>query len=430
MSPLLREGIGVALLAVVALGCRTEPNPAYCDEARPCGDGRLCQMNRCVEIGGDGGDCAEPCQGATPFCEGGACVACRGHADCPAEAPLCSTAGACEPCASDEGCARLPDGAVAICTPSGACVRDGEVVVVDAEAACSGVAEPFCAVPEALTYAAANDRSAILLREAGRAYDRFEVHDQVVRIYGQATSQAGPTVSASAGLDAILVTGATSDVELHRLRVTGAARGVHCEDAARCLVHRVVARENGVAVYMDGVGIAEVTRSTLAFNNGGGIFLYRTEDHAVVQNNFIYKNGANSAGIGGLYLDGVLSADWPSWRVGSNSLLANKTDGSAGAAVHCAQPLTISSHIHWEHTGTPVGGACALEHSSTETLLAGAGNLAGDPHFVSTLPAEDLHLAASSPCRDMGALEAPPADDIDGDARDAQPDIGADELRP
>jgi hypothetical protein len=171
-----------------------------------------------------------------------------------------------------------------------------------------------------------------------------------------------------------------------------------------------------------------VTRSTIARNNGGGIYLFRVDRQVTVVNNFIYRNGSSSSIAGGIYLDGAIGANFGQWLVRSNSLFGNLSDALLAApGVHCSQPVTLTSIVLWGHSGPSAAPDCALQYSSSETLLAGLENIAGDPRFESTSPPEDLHLDPLSPCRNGGAPAAPP-DDIDGDPRDVPPDIGADEL--
>jgi hypothetical protein len=67
---------------------------------------------------------------------------------------------------------------------------------------------------------------------------------------------------------------------------------------------------------------------------------------------------------------------------------------------------------------------------------AGVGNISANPNFVdATGPDnvlgtgdEDYHIIGA-PCEDAGSLVAP-TDDFDGQARDARPDMGADEVEP
>jgi hypothetical protein len=424
------------LLAAALAACRTEPNPAYCDDTRPCGEGTTCEANACVSIGGGGADagCATECGGGTPYCVAGSCVACRQAVDCPGETPMCGAAGACEPCLADDQCAARPDGTVAgLCTPGGACVLDDDVVLVDGEAACGAVAAPFCQIGDAVVYAASAGLADVLVMATTVDYQPFEVDGATVRIYGKPRSEDGsmPAVAGVFGGAGVHVIGASADVELHRLIVKmagGTGKGIHCENAARCALHRVVADRNGFGVYMDDTAVAEVVRSTIVSNNSGGIWLGRVDDRAVVVNNFIYRNGSGTTAVGGLLLDAAPTADVTTWRIASNSLLGNTANTSLVApGVHCNQPMTVVSHVHWGHAGTSFGGACAVQYSSTEVAIAGTGNIAADPMFVSVTPPEDLHIQMVSPCRNAGPATSP-SDDIDGDLRDGAPDMGADEF--
>jgi hypothetical protein len=59
----------------------------------------------------------------------------------------------------------------------------------------------------------------------------------------------------------------------------------------------------------------------------------------------------------------------------------------------------------------------------------GTGDVVADPLFVGAWPVADLHLQEGSPARDAGTPEGAPSEDVEGNPRDAQPDIGAYEAR-
>jgi len=82
------------------------------------------------------------------------------------------------------------------------------------------------------------------------------------------------------------------------------------------------------------------------------------------------------------------------------------------------------------------GSAITIRESNVEGGWTGRGNFAIDPRFAD-LAAGDLHLTASSPCRDRlagsvaGTARSFRPDDIDGDrCGDDRPDVGADEFAP
>jgi len=81
-------------------------------------------------------------------------------------------------------------------------------------------------------------------------------------------------------------------------------------------------------------------------------------------------------------------------------------------------------------------GAALSDQIGTETrLLADAVNALTDMTTSRNLDAScqfifDGHLAAGSPCIDAGTSSGAPADDMDGNPRSNQPDIGPDEYVP
>src|SRR5688572_30535324 len=199
-------------LVVALAGCRNEPNPAYCDDSRPCGPGYTCGAdNTCAggaDDGGVDGGCAVACGGGTPYCVAGECVACLESGHCPGDTPVCGVAGACEPCSADDQCAARPDGSAAgLCTPGGACVLDDDVVLVDGEAACTALAPPFCQIGDAVTWAASMGKPDVVVMETSAGYGPFEVNGATVRIFGKARPAGVPTVTGLFGADAIHVIG-------------------------------------------------------------------------------------------------------------------------------------------------------------------------------------------------------------------------------
>jgi hypothetical protein len=80
------------------------------------------------------------------------------------------------------------------------------------------------------------------------------------------------------------------------------------------------------------------------------------------------------------------------------------------------------------------GGRCfSREEIANGTWAAatrqGTGDVVADPLFVGAWPGVDLHLQEGSPARDAGTPEGAPAEDVEGNPRDAQPGIGAYEAR-
>jgi hypothetical protein len=128
------SGLLLLLCGLAATGgCGSGSAGIECSPA--CPSGLSCTAAGCVpdQVAGvdlsvvappDQGGCSPACSGATPFCEGGLCVACVGDSSCPA-GQVCRTLGkvkAClAGCADDSRCAGLGMGANLRCC-SGACV--------------------------------------------------------------------------------------------------------------------------------------------------------------------------------------------------------------------------------------------------------------------------------------------------------------------
>lgn len=70
---------------------------------------------------------------------------------------------------------------------------------------------------------------------------------------------------------------------------------------------------------------------------------------------------------------------------------------------------------------------CSAKYSLIGDGDAGAGNITGDPLFVSP-DYMDYHISDGSPCIDAGTPDGAPAADFEGDARTGNPDIGYDEF--
>ncbi len=115
-----------------------------------------------------------------------------------------------------------------------------------------------------------------------------------------------------------------------------------------------------------------------------------------------------------------------------NNILANtQTAGATRRSVHSAAPATVFSTINYNNyfsTGS-VGFIGGSDRPTLADWQTGTGQDANsksvDPLFVSPT---DLHIQPASTMIDMGVAGTGITTDIDGQMRDAMPDIGADEV--
>jgi parallel beta-helix repeat protein len=175
--------------------------------------------------------------------------------------------------------------------------------------------------------------------------------------------------------------------------------------------------------------------------DGGGISC-RTSSSPTITNCTIADNISNE--IGGAKGDGggVFCKSSSSPTITNCTISNNDTPGYGGgiAALTSSSPTVLNS-IFWGDTATTGGNEIYIDGTSSigvtytdvEGGYAGTGNDNSDPLFVDDTDANvllrDYHLSVvTSPCVDTGTSAGAPADDIDDDTRDANPDMGSDEF--
>jgi hypothetical protein len=453
----------IPLLAFAA--CRTESHE-FC-AAHPGVDG--CPV-------GDGAGAAVTCANDTdcmtkdpdhPACDramsGGICVVCTASnaTACTNEAPVCAADDTCRACASDNECVS------GVCLPTGACAPAGSVLHVAANGTggppCSATAP--CKIDDALAQLGAT-LNVIKLEDAG-PFTLQTPDVTVASLTIDARSHAivqpkngGRAVLSVAGGKSLTILGGiiagatgnggdgikcdTSTLDLYGTTVQDNTESAI--DANNCTTtvldatlqnNDLLGATNLVAGVRSNGGSLTLARSYVTGNLGGGISI--SDARFAIVGNIIMKNGTDGlSSFGGL----AISNGKPGSRLEFNSIVQNKAQPSPAAGVQCtADPsFRAQNNIIWNNNsqvinngGVQVVPGCTHAHSDI-----GPGGTPGDTN-VNLTPAlvsetANAHLTPTSQVRGM-AVVTPPLDplsatDIDGQARVAPFDLGADQYYP
>ncbi len=172
-------------------------------------------------------------------------------------------------------------------------------------------------------------------------------------------------------------------------------------------------------------GVAEV-RGNKIYNNGApqaialGIVPYKdAAGTCIVTNNFITANNAQGIAIGEEYAGG----NYYSFHLVNNTVADNTQSGISSMTT---SPIYVTNSIVWGNNDDLLN--VEATYSDIGDGDSGEGNISLPPLLVSPSTG-NYHITSGSPCIDAGTAAAPyvPFDDYDGNARDALPDMGADE---
>ena len=127
----------------------------------------------------------------------------------------------------------------------------------------------------------------------------------------------------------------------------------------------------------------------------------------------------------------------------TNSSVAGNYAKRYGGGIRVAGgTFTVKNSILWGNfafnSGLQIYGAPSVSYSDIEGGFAGTGNINSDPSFVSFLAGDkatsttpkttgDYHIQGGSPVINFGTATGAPTDDIDGQLRTGNPDMGSDE---
>jgi hypothetical protein len=398
----------------------------------------------CVQCFGSSRDL---CTGATPRCEVDTCVACVDDGDC---------------------------GTSGVCLPSGACADPASVIHAASNGASSdpscGAVENACTLTEALAVVT-TEKNVIKLNDAGpyTAVGGFTVGaDVTIDARGATLHRAddGPIVTIDDNVSATILGGTLSEA-------TGTnGDGVQCRpsseatlniygttienndeygilsDHCTSTVTNSIIRNNGkrIDLLFEGININQgsitISRSLIAFNRGGGIYISNGTFDIV--SNIVINNGNAGGSTGGINIFTSQSAN----KFEFNLIIGNLAQQGVGAGVQCIATVDFTgrNNIIWNNdNGTQnstrqIGGSCPYAYSDIgPTDIPGVNdpgntmhNINVDPMFVDEMA--DLHLTASSPVRGNGDpasdLSGIAAKDFDGELRVLPLDIGADQYYP
>ncbi len=190
-----------------------------------------------------------------------------------------------------------------------------------------------------------------------------------------------------------------------------------------CRIEDNFAASRGGAIYARNSSAVLMNLALIANHGdlGGGVFL--TGGEVTLANILFNQNEAGTSG-GGIHAVNSLS------RV-VHATIVNNTAGTGGGVFASEQMLQVHNSILRGNTPESVVGMVDATYSCLDTVMAGTGNLIGDPVFADPDGADDVpgnedddfSLMSSSPCIDAGDNVQVPEDlaDLDGDLVIAEP---------
>lgn len=430
-------------MLVVLAGCFSPSvqSGLPCSEDGSCPGNQVCDQAQsppiCLPPSSDGGvdpdavdapgaSCADGCGDLTPVCDE-AIQACRGCiADSECSSDVChELTGECIP----EGHAIYvaPNGAEGNCTRAAPCRTIGDAynrvtLVRDTIKVADG------RYPERIELKPHNGATNVILSGPDRSWDGPEFvstlgsnrvdQNMTVVIEGISvidTPQDGFDVQGSLTLSRVLV------------RASGGNGVAGRGPMTRILDSRIETSSNRGVLVNNNSGVATIERTVITGNRGGGLAIENGAAYAVT-NTIIAGNGSIATTNPGVRIAGTANQGALAvFRF--NTVARNRTQPPSTNGVECNRPVVIVSSI----IANPVdpfqpemSGMCTAQ-SSLFGANAPAGNLTGDPMFISTA---DFHILPGSPAVDAAPAAAAPAIDVDGEPRTGVdlPDIGADEV--
>jgi hypothetical protein len=472
------RAIFVSLVVLVACGTKINPDVCCTDAAdctakgvpagSMCTDGLVCRGNSCIAETCTTSNQCEPvapfcssamlcaatcamdseCPGfgssGLPFCESGACVACRVNSDCTDANHAFCEGGACRGCLEDSECGS------GLCEPSGGCANPAEVLYVSPTGADTGNCElsaPCASLGYAVTRATAA-RSTVSMSDGTYNQAPFVVHANSTSATSLDIHGHNSILNGSYGdnylfqfeLDLTM-----RDLTIHTAN-SGAGLNLTSQGASSKLMNLTIDGGAGSAIFLKG----QVTASKLTIHDcyqgiaDGGLLtidtssIYNNTTGAIVVGLFdgqAYQQATLQASNLLIYGSSERSSISVANGIGtvSSSTIANSFSGTTAypAGVDCAMSAGIKfrSTIVWGPSNRPVAPGCNIDNTSIvgPTGITGVMNI--DPLFANAASG-NYHLTSGSPAIDK--VDTGPEHDFEGDARPqgVKFDIGADEYKP
>ncbi len=194
----------------------------------------------------------------------------------------------------------------------------------------------------------------------------------------------------------------------------------------RCVFDTNDANRGGAVAIREGTG-STITNSLFVNNtasdHGAGINFESQVNIAIANCTFV-DNTAGTRG-GGVFFHSSSGSLINSIFVNNNQRAIYENDAAADPAVRNNLFFSNPDGVYFDESATSYASASALNAGVAQAT----DNIGGDPLFENA-GAGDYHVQATSPARNAGIASGAPMTDIDGEFRDALPDIGFDERDP
>ena len=409
-------------------GCRACSVDLECPSVLPnCNDG-VCSP---CEPGQKGNSLCSERGDPNSVCRSGACVECEKESDCSEREPVCD-GGECRACARNDECESK------ICSDSGACVPQDQVLFVAEQgqntSPCGTSHVPCATIAGALAGLSQSGGPRTIAIASGNYREQVKIDAR----YGVAPITLIGADDAPSTVGRIIVDDG-AEVHLSRISVDGglvpdetadsSRSGVICDGRfgpSELYVNRVNITGNDIGIYGENCARVVMTRSMVVSNDKQAIYTLKLGD-LIIENSVFVENGKSAESV-------------PIFTLGGKEVLfrGNSVFNNGGENVpflfSCSPGGKVANVISRSNSSKQVAKACAISHSLFDTAnVPGRGNKTGLPLFYneSAVP-PDLHLSPLSPAVDAGMkLPVPGSVDFDGTRRTlgAGPDMGAFEAK-